>query len=113
MAKVHALRNWGVRLARLRQNAALSGGEVVNRLASFGIQANRRSIYAYEAGRIAAPDAGVVWALAKIYGIELEELISTLVVARTGQRPISPSIETSAQESVRVSAEERELLQQI
>src|SRR5437016_4323034 len=113
MAKVHSLRAWGTNLARLRQNASLSGADVVGRLASLGIRVDRRSIYAYEAGRIAAPDAGLVWGLSRIYGVSAEELISGLVLARTGQKQIPAHPGGSEQELIRVSAEERELIQKV
>jgi hypothetical protein len=113
MAKVQSLRGWGTHLARLRQNAALSGADVVGQLASLNIRVDRRSIYAYEAGRIAAPDAGLIWGLSKIYGVSVEELISGLVSARTGQKPAPAHLNTPSHESIRVTAEERELVHQI
>src|SRR5712692_3865499 len=100
MAKVHSLRAWGSHLTRLRQNAALSGAEVSKRLARLGLHIDRRTIYAYEAGRIGAPDAGVLWGLAKVYGVSPEELAMTLVQYRTGQKP-TPVQEATAQELIR------------
>src|SRR5437588_12733401 len=110
MAKAQSLRTWGEHLVRLRQNVSLSGADVVVRLASLGIRVDRRSIYAYEAGRIAAPDAGVVWGLAKVYGVGADDLISLLVQARTGQKRLPPApTGGSGTETIRVTPEEREL----
>jgi transcriptional regulator with XRE-family HTH domain len=113
MAKVHTIRAWGAHLAQLRRNAGMSGGDVVERLHSFGIQVDRRSIYAYEAGRIAAPDAGLVWGLGKVYGVAVEELISALVIARTGQKSAPLPVHQLDRETIQVTGDERELLQQI
>jgi hypothetical protein len=113
MAKVPSLHAWGAHLARLRQNAALSGAEVVVHLAALGVRMDRRSIYAYEGGRIAAPDSGAVWGLSKIYGVNTDDLISLLVQARTGQRLTATHEGTTGQESIRVSPEEREIVHQL
>jgi transcriptional regulator with XRE-family HTH domain len=113
MAKVQALRSWGAHLARLRENAGLSGAAVIARLASIGIRLDRRSIYAYEAGRIAAPDAGVVWGLAQIYGVDTDDLISALILARTGTRAQPPKCDPNLGETIVVSNRERELVMQL
>ena len=78
---------WGATLAQLRNSTGLSAAAVVSDLKVFGINLDRASIYAYEAGRVAAPDAAVVWGLARIYGVRLDELISTLVDVRATNRP--------------------------
>jgi len=113
MVRGQSLHAWGARLAQLRRNAALTGAEVVAKLASLGIRLDRRTIYAYEAGRIAAPDAGAVWGLAKIYGVSVEELSSALVQSRTGQKPVGLQAGASGQDTVRVTIEERDLIQQL
>jgi hypothetical protein len=38
----------------------------------------------YEAGKVSAPDAGVVWGLAQVYGVSVADLIADLVTARNG-----------------------------
>ena len=110
MAKVHSLRAWGTHLVRLRQNAGLSGAKVVNGLAALGIQIDRRTVYAYEAGRIAAPDAGVLWGLAQIYRVSADELVAALVSYRTG-RPSTVLEPRSSDEMIRVTSTERDLIQ--
>jgi transcriptional regulator with XRE-family HTH domain len=73
---------WGAKLARLRNASGLSAAGVVRRLLELGVTLDRASIYAYEAGRVAAPDAAVVWGLAKVYGVKLDDLASALVDSR-------------------------------
>jgi len=87
MAKARVAQAWGASLAELRYEARLSATDVVRRLKDFGVQVDRASIYNYEAGKVSAPDAGVVWALAHIYGVSVEELIAGLVADRSGERP--------------------------
>jgi transcriptional regulator with XRE-family HTH domain len=77
---------WGGKLAELRKSSGLSAAAVVKRLADFGIVLDRGSIYAYEAGRVAAPDAIVVWGLARVYRVKLEDLLNVLVDARAATR---------------------------
>jgi transcriptional regulator with XRE-family HTH domain len=113
MAKVQALRSWGAHLARLREDAGLSGAEVIARLASLGIGLDRRTIYAYEAGRISGPDAGVVWGLAQIYGVDTDDLISALVLARTGTQPEPLKREPNVGQTVVVTNRERDLVMQL
>jgi transcriptional regulator with XRE-family HTH domain len=84
MAKVQSAERWGAALGELRHAARLSAAEVVKRLKTFGIHIDRASIYTYEAGRVSAPDAGVVWGLAQVYGVSVAELIGTLVSIRNG-----------------------------
>jgi transcriptional regulator with XRE-family HTH domain len=79
---VRAAKTWGARLSELRQATGLSAAAVVKQLAEFGIVLDRASIYAYENGRVAAPDAAVVWGLARIYNVKLEDLVEALVDAR-------------------------------
>lgn len=81
--------DWGAKLAELRKSTGLSAAAVVNELKDLGIDLDRASIYAYEAGRVAAPDARVVWGLAQIYGVKLDELVGVLVDARVTLRPPS------------------------
>ena len=77
-------KSWGATLAARRRDIGLSAAAVARRLGQLGIQVDRGTIYAYEAGRIAAPDAGVVWGLASVYNVSADELIQSLVEARTG-----------------------------
>jgi transcriptional regulator with XRE-family HTH domain len=84
MAKVPSAQRWGTALAELRQTSKLSAADVVKRLKALGIHVVRASIYAYEAGTVAAPDAGVVWALAQVYGVPVADLIRDLVADRNG-----------------------------
>ncbi len=86
-------KSWGVRLAELRRAAGLSAAAVVKHLAGFGIALDRASIYAYENGRVGAPDAAVVWGLARIYNVKLEDLVTALLDART---PIIPQTRRQA-----------------
>ena len=113
MTKGHALRQWGMRLARLRENAGLSGGKVVEKLLELGIKVDRRTIYAYEAGRIAAPDAGVVWGLAGIYNVDTADLIARLVACRTGRLVTTAEKDAPLDEWVKLSIEERKLFTQL
>lgn len=113
MPNANALRGWGAQLAHLRENTALSGGKVVERLTLLGIRVDRRTIYAYEAGRIAAPDAGVIWGLARIYGIDVDDLIASLVSSRTGLPLANARAKGSSKERVTVSMPERDLLLQL
>jgi transcriptional regulator with XRE-family HTH domain len=73
----------------------------VSRLEALGIALDRASIYAYESGRVAAPDAAVLWGLARIYKVNLEELISALLDPRmqvTAPLPTVISEQASAAE---------------
>lgn len=85
MAKGRAPLRWGAALAELRRSSKLSAAEVVKRLKALGIEIDRASVYTYEAGKVLAPDAGVVWGLAQIYGVSTDTLISELVAARRGE----------------------------
>ena len=58
--------------------------------AEVGIELDRASIYAYEAGRVAAPDAAVLWGLARVYGVNIDDLIGTLVGYRGIERLVVP-----------------------
>src|SRR5579871_491571 len=105
VAKTEPPRGWGRLLADLRREAGLTGNEVARRLEHLGIVIDRASIYAYENGRISAPDAGVVWGLAHIYGVPVEDLIATLVRSRTNRAaasaprlPMTPTLHVSDDE---------------
>jgi hypothetical protein len=84
MAKVLPNKEWGTLLAKLRQRSELSGAAVVRRLSELGIKLDRRTLYTYEAGRVLAPDAAVVWGLSQIYAAKVEELLVALVASRNG-----------------------------
>ena|ERR1022692_704480 len=84
MAKGLSARRWGTALAELRHASRLSAAEVVKRLKALGLDLDRASIYMYEAGKVSAPDAGVVWGLAQVYGVSVTVLIADLVTARNG-----------------------------
>ena len=86
---------WGARLAELRRGTGLSAAAVVSRLEALGIALDRASIYAYEGGRVAAPDAAVLWGLSRIYNVSLEELVSALLDPRT---QVSAPLPTAAHE---------------
>jgi transcriptional regulator with XRE-family HTH domain len=77
-------RRWGAALAELRHASRLSAAEVIKRLKALGLELDRASIYMYEAGKVSAPDAGVVWGLAQVYGVSVTDLIADLVTARNG-----------------------------
>jgi transcriptional regulator with XRE-family HTH domain len=85
MARV--AKSWGTKIAQLRKGSGLSAAGVAKRLAGLGIPLDRASIYAYESGRVAAPDAVVLWGLAQIYGVDLEELVAALLDARKQVEP--------------------------
>jgi transcriptional regulator with XRE-family HTH domain len=80
---------WGAKLAELRRATGLSAAAVARDLGELGVALDRASIYAYEAGRVAAPDAAVVWGLARIYGVKLEDLVNALVDERAISRLVS------------------------
>jgi transcriptional regulator with XRE-family HTH domain len=87
MAKAVA-QGWGLALAELRRACRLTASEVVKRLTAFGIEIDPASIYTYEAGKVYAPDAGVVWGLAQVYGVSVTDLIADLVADRSEGRSL-------------------------
>jgi transcriptional regulator with XRE-family HTH domain len=113
MAKAHLPKSWGTTLAKLRQDAQLTGAEVARQLERLGIHLDRASVYAYEAGRVSAPDAGVIWGLARIYGVSVEGLITALVRSRTGRAGELPKDDGAHPTGgFDLSDEERELVQE-
>ena len=113
MAKAYPPKAWGSLLAKLRHDIQLSGAEVVRRLEKLGIETDRASVYAYEAGRVSAPDAGLVWGLAHVYGVGTDELISALVAARSGQsmKPLQSNNRMQAA-GFDLAKDEREIIMQ-
>lgn len=57
--------------------------QIANRLADLGAPLDESSLFQYEAGTVWAPDAGVMWGLAQIYGVGLTELVDLLRANRT------------------------------
>lgn len=100
MAKAAAER-WGTALAELRRASRLTAREVVQRLKGFGIELDPASIYTYEAGKVYAPDAGVIWGLAQVYGVSVTDLIADLVAERSGE-PLLQGRRPSAQRQPRL-----------
>ncbi|PYR29868.1 MAG: hypothetical protein DMF90_28910 [Acidobacteria bacterium] len=92
---------WGAKLAELRKATGLSAAAVVKDLKELGIDLDRASIYAYEAGRVAAPAAAVVWGLARIYGVKLDDLVNALVDAKAIIR-LTPSSRSAQRRLSRV-----------
>jgi transcriptional regulator with XRE-family HTH domain len=112
MRTVFPAAQWGASLAELRHSARLSAAQVVARLKPFGIQIERASIYAYEAGRVAAPDAGVIWGLAQVYGVGVADLIASLVSVRNGGDSLdSGSFRTPERSPYGLGDDEHDLLQ--
>ena len=110
MAKAPTIRNWGSVLAALRQASGLSAAEVVERLKTLGVEINRASIYTYEAGRVSAPDAGVVWGLSQIYCVPVADLIADLVALRKGEsRPDRPKTSASGKSDANEHLTEAEI----
>jgi transcriptional regulator with XRE-family HTH domain len=85
MTKARVVPQWGASLAELRHAAGLSAAQVVGRLAEIGIEVDRASIYNYEAGKVPAPDAGVIWGLAHVYSVPIADLVGDLVADRIGE----------------------------
>jgi transcriptional regulator with XRE-family HTH domain len=54
-------------------------------LDSYALKLDDTSLLQYERGTVAAPDPAILWALSRIYGADFEELISALVMERTGR----------------------------
>jgi transcriptional regulator with XRE-family HTH domain len=109
VAKVQPNRPWGTLLAKLRKAAQLTGAEVVHRLAILGVRLDRRTLYTYEAGRVMAPDAAVVWGLAQIYRADLDGLLEALVASRNSQT-VPAAIDRPGPKAPRISSEELRLL---
>lgn len=95
--------DWGAKLAELRKRAGLSAADVVKELRALGVELNSASIYTYEAGRVSSPAAAVIWGLAQVYGVNLEDLVRILVDPRATSRLAGPDRSTH----LRLSLEER------
>jgi transcriptional regulator with XRE-family HTH domain len=106
-------KSWGATLAMRRRDAGLSAAAVARRLGQLGITVDRGTIYAYEAGRITAPDAGVVWGLANIYKISVDALIQLLVEARTGVVVRTQLRIDDGRTTVELTREEHDLLRRL
>lgn len=77
---------FGARLGELRGEK--SAEIVVRQMGQLGVTLTASTLYQYEAGTVNAPDPGVLWALAKIYQVDLDDLIALLVAERNG-RPVA------------------------
>jgi transcriptional regulator with XRE-family HTH domain len=100
--------SWGRALAASRSRLGLSAAAVAQRLQDLGLHVDRTTLYAYEAGRIVAPDAGVLWGLATLYRLPVDQLIASLVAARTGRKPHMSS--SAAPTPYELNGEERALI---
>jgi len=74
------VRAFGKKLAELR--GARSAEQVLIRARVLGIKLTASTLYQYEGGTVEAPDPGVLWALSKVYGVDLNDLIALLVANR-------------------------------
>ena len=110
MAKVQPTRTWGVILLRLRNDAGLTGSEVVRELDRLGVKLDRRTLYTYEAGRVSSPDAAVVWGLARVYRADAEELLRALVASRNATDPTSKLVHLKRQRASELTPQELQLL---
>ena len=82
------LEAFGNRLFQLRSGRSR---EVISRrLKSLGVPLGGSTLGQYEKGGVWAPDAGVLWGLAKIYGVDLEELILLLRANRLSPSTVDP-----------------------
>jgi transcriptional regulator with XRE-family HTH domain len=86
------MRPFGNYLSTRRQEKGLTAEGVIRRMKKVGVQLDQSTLYNYEAGTVSAPDAGVLWALSKIYAVSHEEMIALLVSVRAGNHdPSLPS----------------------
>lgn len=74
---------FGAHLQALR--GAHSRGAICDQLTPFGLSLDRSTLLQYERGTVGSPDPVILWALAQIYGMRLDDLFSALVFDRTGQ----------------------------
>jgi transcriptional regulator with XRE-family HTH domain len=103
---------FGKRLAELRGNR--SRQQIVNRAAALGVKIDPTALFHYERGSIAAPDPSALWALARIYGVALEELVSLLVANRNDPDVAPESVRPSSAPSIVVEGEsERQFLERL
>lgn len=65
------------------------------RARALGIKLTASTLYQYEGGTVEAPDPGVLWALSKVYGVDLNDLISSLVANRNDPQlqALPPTVE--------------------
>lgn len=59
--------------------------QISRKLAHLGVPLGGSTLAQYESGTVWAPDAGVLWGLAEIYGVELHAVISLLRANRANQ----------------------------
>jgi transcriptional regulator with XRE-family HTH domain len=86
----------GEELQRLRQRlrSRKSFKEIARRVEEMGMAPPSAStIHRYEKGR--PPDAGVLWALARVYGVDFDALMALLISDLLGQTPAVPIEPTS------------------
>ena len=113
MAKLLPTRAWGALLLRLRKDAGLSGTDVVDQLANLGVKLDRRTLYTYEAGRVTAPAAAVVWGLACIYRADVEDLLKALVVTGNATSPNAKLGDVKKSKAFEATSEDFQLMEVI
>lgn len=82
---------FGKFLREHRDASGLSAEQVVHRLQRYHVKLDNSTLYNYEAGTVAAPDAGVLWGLCQIYSdLEIDPLLAFLVHTRSGLPVAAP-----------------------
>lgn len=72
----------------------------------YGIKVDSSTLYNYEGGTVFAPDPGVLWGLAKLYDVDLEEMLTLLVMNRANQDAETLELQYSKPNEVRVHADD-------
>lgn len=82
------VKEFGVYLTACREAIGLTSGQVeVVVKERYGLPLAHATLWRYEAGQVAIPDPGILWALAQIYNVPFDDMVQRLVKERTARLP--------------------------